>query len=558
MYKFCMASNTGPPVSLGDQVQRTLQAPPPPPSESTQQQQQGLPVLLTQQVTQHQDPIRAAATPATSALSQIPPSNIPPPPEDDDDIFGPPPPPGQSSSSQGGGSSQAPSIQVGQSASYTPLQPRREDVTRPILNIDDIPGDVDDFDAGYTFVSMPPPEDEWNVGGFCGRHVAPDYTLNDLLKDMNGSEGFSEDRAALGTVLSGHFLQVTTGMDIPEAFVLGRDPFVDAQTPVTSEEYQRRVALFMYANYRALMDSNVGLSRSHAWFLVMMRLNMVIAGGTASSLEARAIYADEYHRNHMQLADIQWQEFEIAPGMASYVNSYWLQYVALVRHLFITRGHHYKDEYLDAIESTWTATTIVPPTGLSIPTWQHILRTALHCFGIRALHLLTRHAYANGKLAASFIVRFNAAAAGTAPIRTGWAAIENMKQATWWPDFYETFKVQVDNLEHANEVVTRLGVRGHINSKLLNWNWPSLKIPDTPVRPLAPYIMGFIDTLDRTESIKGQQAITKRADGGSAIRAAFAAVLLNERQDAIFLRSPREFFKKMEASRGPSQGNRAV
>lgn len=535
-----MSSNKGPAVSLGKgkEKEKGLEAPPPPPKKTDTPPPP--PATKT-------SPPPALSGDAGAASPLRRPSDTPPaaPPRKEVPPRARTPPIQRlpaGTSDQGAGNARGPGTR--------PVRPHR-----PADNFggfakststawDEIPDDLDDRDLEFGILEELPPDEPWNDTDVCANYVAPDYTLSQFLQDLNGSSGFSEDKAAIGTILVNHYLQVTEGLVIPHNFVLGGNPFLHDGILVTSRTYQERVALFMYANYRALMDSGSGLSKPHAWFLVQMRLNVVIAGGTAEHLPNRAVYVDEYAPNHLHLADIDWTEFEIPPGVADYVNSYWLQYVALIRHLFITRGHHYKDEYLETIERTWAATTITAPPGLSVPTWQHTLRTALHCFGVRALHLLVAHGRMQGKLAASYVVRYNAAPAGTAPIRTGWAAIENMKQAHWWTSFYRVYGDRVDALEDANNKAVRLGLRGHVNAKLFNWSWSTLNLPDTPVRPLAPYILGFLDTLDRRESIRNQQSLTKRGDGGSAIRAAFMAVILNDQQNAAFLRTTEEFFAR--------------
>jgi len=418
-------------------------------------------------------------------------------------------------------------------------------------NAEDVPDDVDDDDVDYQLYTDDTPMDysEWNTEGICSELISEGYTVNQMLIDINGSTGFSEDKAALGTIHVMHHLQVTDGLNIPQDFELGMDPFTDDDTPVTSEEYQRRVVLFVWANWRALMDSNVGLSRENAVFLAILRLNVVLAGGVAQSLTARAVYVNEYDVSNATWEQVVLTDIAIGRPTNRYISEVWLQYVALLRHIFVTRGHHYKDEYLDLIDRTWKATTIEAPADVSEPSWMHILRTGLHCFGLRVLHLLTKFGMQQGLLASSFKTRYNAAPAGTAPVRTGWAAVENMKKAVWYPAFYIAYHTQIDRLELAAKVATRIGLRGHINAKLFNWGWTRIVVSDEPARALAPLILGFLDTLDRTESIKGQKTLDKRGDGGSAIRLAFQMVLSNSMRNARYMESVEAFFAETPATK---------
>jgi hypothetical protein len=405
--------------------------------------------------------------------------------------------------------------------------------------------DIDNDYEEQLDTTHPNPE-EFHSDDFCATDLGGGYTVNDMVLDLNGSSGFSEDKVSLGTIPASQYLQITEGLTPPDGFQIGFDPFLDADTPVTSEEYQRRITLFLWANFRALMDAGLQLSAEHATFLAILRLNFVIAGGIAAHTSARAVYVDEYDISPHTSAEVRLQDMRVHKDLIVYISDCWLQYVALLRHIFITRGHHYKEEYAELITRTWRATTIEAPQGVAVPSWQHILRTALHCFGLRALHLLVIWGHNTGKLAAAFETRFHAAPAGTAPIRTGWAVIENMKQAMWWADFYRVYKVQVDALEKANRVVVQYGVRAHINARLFNFQWTRIVVDDAPVRALAPMLLGFLDILDANESIRGQKTLNKRGDGGSAIRVAFSMVLGNEARNARFMQSVREYFAQME------------
>lgn len=423
---------------------------------------------------------------------------------------------------------------------------------REVIDYTKVPPTNLDADTTHDETPPAPPEDpdSFHSTDFCATDLGGGYTVNELILDLNGSSGFSEDKVSLGTVPTSHYLQVTRGLNLPMAFHLGVDPFVSEHVPKTSEEYQKRVMLFVWANFRALMDSGLQLSAEHATFLALLRLNVVTAGGVAEDPTARAIYVDEYEYVDYQYEDAVLGDLRITKDLIRYISDSWLQYVALVRHVFITRGHHYKQEYDELIRRTWNATTIEPPTGLPVPSWLHILRTGLHCFGIRSVHLLVLYGNSHGRLAASFETRLHAASAGTAPIRTGWAVILNMKQAMWWPDFYKAYKEQVDALERANAVLVRYGVRAHINARLFNFEWSRILVDDAPVRALAPLMLGFLDILDANESIRGQKTLNKRGDGGSAIRVAFSMVLSNEARNAKFMQTVREYFQQMETTGG--------
>jgi hypothetical protein len=440
---------------------------------------------------------------------------------------------------------------AGRSPEYIRPKPSKGSVAKGTVALDTLDDDVTPEDKDYRIpkeVAEPKPDD-WNDAGICAEFVSPNYSLNQMLMDINGSTGYSEDKAALGTVTTDLFLQITPGLHVPRNFIIGANPFISDGTEITSEEYQRRVITFIYANYKKLMGGNMGLTADHAMFLTLLRLNVVLAGGLARSLESRAIYVDEYTTSDVTFRDVKFDEIIITQTQNQFVADYWLQIVAVLRHVFVTRGHHYKDEYSEFIARTWSATTISNPEGVTLPSWKHLLRTGLHCFGIRFMNLLCVDAYENGKLAESHKTRFNAAVAGTAAIRTGWATIQSMKQAHWWPYFEAMMSSQILALDEANTRLVSLGVRAHVNAKLFNFGWTSIRVDDTPIKPLAPYCLAYIDSLDRSESLKGQRALNKRGDGGSAIRAAFASVLQNDAQNALLMRNAKSYFDRVARKR---------
>lgn len=401
--------------------------------------------------------------------------------------------------------------------------------------------DTDAWDGDYLIdaSSAKPEVSTWNMMGACAIDLGGGYTLNDLIKDTNGSAGFSQHRAAIGTVPNNYYLQVVPGMSIPDKIVVGRDPFRSANAEVGSEEYQKRILSFLVANRDAMLGAVQGLTPDHASFLALLRMNFAMAGGLVSVLSERAIYVNEYFGSAVAYtADMR---FSASKLLVDYVAETWLQYVGVLRHLFVTRGHHYKDAYSGMIDRIWKTTTIEPPPGVSVPSWENVLRLGLHCFGIRSVNILVTDAYYKGTLAASLSTRFFAAPAGSAPVITSMAGINAMKKATWWPEFYEGYKYQIDGLTDMNTKVKAMGLRAHVNAKLFNWSWKSYKIDTTFVDALSPLILAFIDNLDKTESLVGQECLKKRGDGGGAIRRAFSASLQNEDRNTKYLESPLEF-----------------
>jgi len=374
-----------------------------------------------------------------------------------------------------------------------------------------------------------------NVVNPAQRHVqgadplVGNYTWRDMVQDINGATGFTEDKAAIGTVNENLFLQIPAAVTIPIDFTPGASIFADNQ--------ERRD--FIAVNYLAL--TRAGVRDQVAAFLSLLRYKVADEGFVADDLQNRAIYVDEYARNvglpnaavHMPVTKV----------MVDFVGDYWENIVGVVAHIFRVRQHHYKPEFQNTYDRTWNATTIEIPAGLTMPSWEEISRTGLHCFGVKALEEIARFAQENGRLARGLVIRRDAACAGSAPVRTTAAALRDMEKAKWWADFYAKFSAHIDAILDQAERLRQAGTRAHINARLYRWEDRFLGIDETHISVVAPYVMGWIDSLDQTEPIAQQKAITKRAAGGSSIRAAFTQVLLNEARNDRAYGSVADFFK---------------
>jgi hypothetical protein len=344
-----------------------------------------------------------------------------------------------------------------------------------------------------------------------------------MFADMNGATGYSEDKAALGTIKSDFYLKLPTGVVLPDRFTHNDEH----PSSLTDEE----VEAFFVVNYVALTRS--GVNPDVATFLTLLRMNMVTSGFVAKSTNERAVYVDEYEYN----VDIPDEPIQvtITSEVNKFVADYWENIVAVVAHVFRVRGHHYKDEYEDLYSRTWACTTIEVPTGIRMPSWKDISTIGLHCFGVKALHLVREAAFQGGYLAKGLEIRRNAACAGSAAVRTSAAALTEMRSNKWFSAFAEKFDVAIREILNQAVRLQNAGTRAHINAKLYDWNDRYMGIDETHVQTVAPYILGWIDTLDVREPITKQKAINKRAQGGSGIRTVFAAVILNE------LRSDRQY-----------------
>lgn len=355
------------------------------------------------------------------------------------------------------------------------------------------------------------------------------YSILEMLADVNGCSGYAEDKAAMGTIPSAYRLKFSYAVPVPKDFTPGKSPFENA------DQFDAFVAL----NYVALTTAQPPVQPNTAAFLTMLRAMVVNAGYVATDLTARAIYVDEYDYNVPMPKEAV--NVTLTQSMVKFIADNWETIVAVVAHVFQVRGHHYKSEYQRTYDRTWRSTTIEIPVDVQMPTWQEISTIGLHPFGVRALHLVREDASKHGRLARSLVIRRDAAYAGSAPVRTTAAALMEMAQAKWWNAFYKRYQHEIESVLKQASDLKLAGPSSHINAKLYHWDAKFIGIDETSVQVVAPYVLGWIDTLGPDEAITQQKAINKRGQGGSAIRTAFAAVIANEQRNDRSYSSVAEF-----------------
>jgi len=352
-----------------------------------------------------------------------------------------------------------------------------------------------------------------NTAAFAG---PADYGITQMLDDIDGCTGYTEDKAALGTIKSEFYLKIPNNMTLPANI----EPNVSRFTTRT------QIARFLKANVLSMIAG--GIRENAAVFCALLRYHMVHGGFIGSDLKDRAVYINEVktgvEENDTAHASI------LNKDLVQFVADSWENIVGVVLHVFRVRGHHFKPEFQDLYDRTWRSTVIEVPAGVTMPSWEEIAKVALHPFGVKALELVVQYAVQGGRLARGLTLRRSAGCAGSAYVTTCAAAVVEMRSAKWWEAFYLKFKTEIDLLFQQADALKAAGMAAHVNARLFNWNLAFERPDESHVVALAPYVMGWIDTLDRGEPITRQQTITKRATGGSAIRAAFSSVIVNEQR----------------------------
>lgn len=340
------------------------------------------------------------------------------------------------------------------------------------------------------------------------------YTIVDMMKDANGSLPYTDDMAAIGTI------------DKQLFFVYSKPEHIAKEWGVENHMSSQDQAELFMLNYLALLQANN--RELESVFGAALRVRMAREGFTSIQTNVRAIYMDEYERVKDLDTKIM-EEFkptEEMKNVVKFVNTYFFSIVGVVAHVFRVRGHHWKPEYETLYEKTWLSTTI--ETHLTIPPWKMISRDFLHCFGIRALGDSFQRGITKGEMPYGLRLRADAAPAGTAPIRTTSAALKEMSQATWYAHFYKLFAEQIEAIHEYADQLKKQGTAAHVNAKLYDWNNRGTMIDDKMVIGVIPYVLGWIDTLEKEEPITGQKCLKKRGAGSASIRQTFASLLLNQ------------------------------
>lgn len=122
-------------------------------------------------------------------------------------------------------------------------------------------------------------------------------------------------------------------------------------------------------------------------------------------------------------------------------------------YLFRTRGHHFKDSYVEPIKKVMRAAF---EGNLHLPDnaeWNHIFHTAIHPFGVMALPIMAAHFMIHGVVGNALMLRMGAAPNGVAAITTSKAVIDVIATESWYPKFAGNFAEQLTLCSKLAEVI---------------------------------------------------------------------------------------------------------
>jgi len=164
----------------------------------------------------------------------------------------------------------------------------------------------------------------------------------------------------------------------------------------------------------------------------------------------------------------------------------------ICEYLFRTRGHHYKDSFIDLIQRLWRSNSSGNEEWPNDIAMVHVFRTSIHPFGIKARPIMLYHWIAHGKIPNSLMIRTAGSPNGVAFITTANAGIGVLKTESWYNNLYGLYKEQIDAIEEAATIINNSKYEFHLSANLYG----------TP-RLMKITVAGKEKTLSEMEAIVG-------------------------------------------------------
>jgi hypothetical protein len=338
-----------------------------------------------------------------------------------------------------------------------------------------------------------------------------------LMADFNGTAMAIAGAAEWGFIPDGWKIYIPHGFNLPQNVQIGTD------------QLGNNAEIFLKANYLGL--TTAGLAANEAFFVSCFRMYLAQQGILTANLIQRGVVEDEY----VIIAPVQnaWNNAGndipvnvYNPNVPKYIKRYGKILIHHLAYVFLSRGHHYKQEYNELYERLKSACFIPSNPGFVIPSNETLYRLAVHGFGVKPLIDLTLADKAASRMAAAMEIRFSphAPISGVAHMTTLKAALNQMAKEQWWPAFAQKFAISINDLDAEVALIAANPLTYHISARVLGANaraMPSNAGNDAFTK-LCQYALGYIDHLGRKHSLSGQQAITKKSNGMTGLADAFS------------------------------------
>jgi len=343
--------------------------------------------------------------------------------------------------------------------------------------------------------------------------------LDTILADFNGTALATAGAGEWGFIPDEYKLAFPNGFNPPNAFVLGTSPFANPA--------ERRN--FMKANYQVLHAG--GVPDAIAMQIIVYRMHLADRGILTTDLQNRCVIEDEYVYVHNQGAN--WDDpandlpaAAYQANIAKHYKRYGNTYVHMMSYMFLSRGHHYRQDYHDIYERLKTACFIPTNPGFALLSNEQIFRLAIHCFGVRPLIAMSMADHAATLMAAAMYIRFSPhpPISGVAHITTLSAVTTAMHKEPWWGAFHQKFQGEIAAIDAEVLAIQANPYSYHVSSRFVgggNRVMPSV-LAMAAFNRLCQFALGYIDHLGKKHSLYGQQAITKKSGGLTGLGDAFS------------------------------------
>lgn len=333
------------------------------------------------------------------------------------------------------------------------------------------------------------------LAGVIAAEALLETILSPCAQGTNGSAVYSNNKALMGYVKAGYFLQIPRdlfdecsnmssievdlrnfGTENGPSTYMGKGVNATAHRDaypyfhyrlgdVTAGRTRWDVARIGTINFYALVEA--GMPALDAYFAATLRARWMVTGALnallnddATTITEHVIVENDDTRfgNIMSstcFEDLSEQSRDmmvafLSAGRASGETTEWVvkhaeAIWAAVEFVFRTRGHHfkssgdeaeiYKSAYTRFLKASFEG-EFVWPSGVDMST---IFHAAIHPFKIKALAVCTAHYLAHGMLSQAAKVRLTASPCGHAVITTCVAALNTMRGEIWWDAFERTY-----------------------------------------------------------------------------------------------------------------------
>lgn len=344
------------------------------------------------------------------------------------------------------------------------------------------------------------------------------YNLEVLIDDFNGTAFAQAGAAEWGYIQPEWFLALPIGLpnsaavDLPNAFAHN----AGWAAKVGKNDWTKA---FMKANYHLV--KTVAGSNEAAYFIAALRLHYVTRGAIVNKA-ARKVLEDEYvfvaHQgdgwNH---ADNQIPQNLNQAAINKWIKRYGTCLLHSVAYMFVSRGHHYKQEYLEKYNKLADAQFIDKAPGFQLPPPDVLYRQAIHCFGVNPLLEITLADAGTSHMAAAMQLRWNphSPVSGVAKITTSKAVLTEMKKESWWTAFSTKFQAQIGVIDQECVAISQNPYEYHVASLVVTGRARRMLTADSEAafNRLSQFLLGYIDYLGRRHSLSGQVAITQKSGG---------------------------------------------